>query len=103
MIHDGSRPVSRRTKAIMAAVVVFPWAPPTTIAGRDDTSSARRSPRGVPAIRPACAVETIASHPGGGAGSPPMSTSTPSSVSRKMVSCASQPRTSAPQERAMFA
>ena len=54
MIQAGSRPVSRRTYAIIAAVVVLPWAPPTTIDGCAATSSARNAARGVPSIR--CSV-----------------------------------------------
>jgi len=103
MIQAGSSPASRSPKAIIAAVVVFPWAPVTTIDGRAATSSARKAARDVPSIRSRWAVETIASHPAGGRGSPPRSTSIPSRVSEKIVSCASQPRTSAPHERATFA
>ena len=92
MIQAGSRPVSRSTKAIIAAVVVLPWAPPTTIAGWAATSSARnvgrgRSPRsgaGAPSRR-------RPPSPSGGAGSPPMSTSIPSSEPMKIVSRRSQP------------
>ena len=58
---------------------------------------------GVPAMRSRCAVETTASNPSGGAGSPPRTTSIPSRVSLKIVSCASHPRTSAPSARATFA
>ena len=36
----------------MAAVVVLPWAPPTTIDRRSETSSARNSARGRPSNRP---------------------------------------------------
>ena len=64
MIHAGSPPVSRSTNAIIAAVVVLPCAPPTTIAGCAATSSARNSARGVPSIRCRCAVETTTSQPG---------------------------------------
>ena len=103
MIQAGSLPVSWSTNAIIAAVVVLPWAPVTTIDGCAATSSARKSARGVPAMRPRCAVETTTSKPSGGRGSPPRSTSISSSVSMKIVSCASQPRTSAPSARAMFA
>ena len=103
MIQAGSFPASRRANAIIAAVVVFPWAPVTTIDGCVATSSARKSARGVPATRPRCAVETTTSKPSGGRGSPPRSTSISPSVSMKIVSCASQPRTSAPSARAMFA
>ena len=102
-IHAGSLAVSRRAYAIIAVVVVFPCAPVTTIDGRVATSSARNSARGVPSIRSRWAVETIGSNPTGGRGSPPRSTSMPSSVFVKIVSCMSQPRTSAPQARAMFA
>ncbi len=102
-IQAGSFPVSRSTYAIIAVVVVLPCAPVTTIDGCAATSSARNTARGVPSHRDRWAVETIASKPSGGAGSPPRSTSIPSSVSVKIVSCASQPRTSAPQVRAMFA
>ena len=87
----------------MAAVVVFPCAPPTTIDGCAATSSARKAARGVPSMRCVCAVETTTSHPSGGVGSPPMSTSIPSSDPMKIVSRRSQPRTSAPSARAMFA
>jgi hypothetical protein len=103
MIHDGSSPASRRPKAIIAAVVVFPCAPVTTIEGRVATSSARNEARGVPSTSSRWAVETIASQPAGGRGVPPRSTSIPSRVSEKIVSCASQPRTSAPHARATFA
>ena len=103
-IHAGSWPSSRRTNAIIAAVVVFPCAPPTTIDApeRDELgeelgarAALRRGPRARSRRRPRTRR--------GGAGSPPMSTSTPSSVSRKIVSRTSQPRTSAPQPRATFA
>ena len=103
MIQAGSRPVSRRTNAIIAAVVVLPWAPPTTIDGWAATSSARNAARGVPSLRWACAVETTTSQPSGGDGSPPTSTSIPASELMKIVSPTSQPRTSAPSARAMFA
>ena len=42
---DGSRPRRSRTNAIIAAVVVFPCAPETTIASWSETSSARNSAR----------------------------------------------------------
>ena len=103
MIHAGSRPVSWSTNAIIAAVVVLPCAPPTTIAGWAATSSARKAARGIPSIRCRCAVETTTSHPAGGAGSPPMSTSIPSSEPMKIVSRTSHPRTSAPSACAMLA
>ena len=103
MIHAGSSPVSRSAWAIIAAVVVLPCAPVTTIEGRAATSSARNAARGVPPMRSRWAVETITSNPSGGRGSPPRSTSMPSSVSLKIVSCASHPRTSAPRARATFA
>ena len=51
-IQAGSRPSSRRTYATIAAVVVFPCAPPTTIDGCADTSSARNSARERPSARP---------------------------------------------------
>ena len=46
--HAGSSPSSARTNAIMPVVVVFPWAPATTIERRNETSSARNSARGLP-------------------------------------------------------
>ena len=51
----------------------------------------------------AVAGRTTTSKPSGGRGSPPRSSSTPSSVSVKIVAPTSQPHTSAPQARAMFA
>ena len=64
-----------------------------------EATRARRGtrPAAGPRRAPRCAVETTTSHPYGGAGSPPTSTATPSSVSMKIVSRRSQPRTSAPQ------
>jgi hypothetical protein len=103
MIQAGSWPASFSPNAIIAAVVVLPCAPVTTIEGRAPTSSARNAARGVPSIRSRCAVETIVSQPAGGRGSSPRSTSIPSRVSEKIVSCTSQPRTSAPHARATFA
>ena len=52
MRNAGSRPSSCRQNAIIAAVVVLPCAPATTIDRRDDTSSARSSPRDRPARGP---------------------------------------------------
>ena len=43
--NAGSRPSRSSANAIMAAVVVLPCAPATTIAGRSETSSASSSPR----------------------------------------------------------
>ena len=59
-------------------------------------AASRRTGTGGPSRRPPRS-------PRAAAGSPPRSISTPSSVSVKIVSWASQPRTSAPQARAMFA
>ena len=47
-IQLGSRPVARSAKAIMAAVVVLPCAPATTIALFEATSSASSSALGRP-------------------------------------------------------
>ena len=61
------------------------------------TSSARNSARGVPRCASRAPSRRPPPSPVGGRGSPPRSTSIPSSVSMKIVSRASQPRTSAPQ------
>ena len=102
-IQAGSLPAARSACAIIPVVVVFPCAPVTTIASRAATSSARNAAREVPSIRSRWPVDTTTSYPPGGRGSPPRSSSTPSSVLVKIVSPTSQPRTSAPHARAMFA
>ena len=68
--NDGSRPRRSRTNAIIAVVVVLPWAPATTIESARPTSSARSSARLAPATRPAHADETNASASAGGSGGP---------------------------------
>src|SRR6266566_8673584 len=97
----GLRSSCSRQNAIMALVVVLPWAPATTIESRKDTSSASSSARLFPGTRSANAVDTNASQPSGGCGgSSEISTSIPESWSRYGVCFRSQPRTSAPQARA---
>jgi hypothetical protein len=59
----GSSPVSRSAKAIIAAVVVLPCAPVTTIDGARGDELGEEAARGVPSIRSRWAVETIASKP----------------------------------------
>src|SRR5439155_3859072 len=100
----GLRSSCSRQNAIMALVVVLPWAPATTIESRKDTSSASSSARLFPGTRSANAVDTNASQPSGGCGaSSEISTSIPASWSMYGVRVRSQPRTSAPQARASTA
>ncbi len=83
-----------------AAVVVFPCAPPTTIERRSPTSSARNSARDRPVDSSRVRRRDDDLEPERWPGSPPMSTSMPSSASRKIVSrdvpardlCAPRPR-----------
>src|SRR5581483_5352797 len=100
-IQLGSPPVSRRAKAIIAAVVVFPCAPATTIDSRRETSSASSSARGRPATD-GYALETNTSHPAGTSGSGETRTSSPAArtAARYGVSFRSQPPTSAPHASA---
>src|SRR2546425_425988 len=100
-IQLGSRPVWRSAKAIIAAVVVFPCAPATTIDGRSETSSASNSARGPPGTS-GYALETKISHPSGTWGSGETRTSIPAArtAARYGVSFRSQPPTSAPHARA---
>src|SRR4051794_31676864 len=102
MSHAGSRPVSCRTNAIIAAVVPFPCVPATTIDRRSATSSASRSARARPATA-GYADETTTSHPSDTTGSGAISSVTSRSCSRYGVSTRSQPPTSAPQARASCA
>ena len=84
----------------MAAVVVFPCAPETTIDRRSATSSARKSARRRPATAPAYAVDTTDSAASGGSGgSGETTTGMPAArtCARYGVSLRSQPETSAPQ------
>ena len=83
----GSRPSRARQKAIIAAVVVLPCAPATTIASRSETSSASSSARLFPSTRSANALDTydlpLRRRRGG---SSAISTSMPSRCSRYGVS-----------------
>ena len=69
--NDGSSPSRSRQNAIIAAVVVLPCAPATTIDGRSATSSASSSPRlltsrpAISGLSGAIALETITSPPSG--------------------------------------
>ena len=100
--HAGSRPVSRRTNAIIAAVVPLPCVPATTIERRRPTSSARNSRRARPGTS-GYADETTTSQPSGTTGSGPISSRASRSGSRYGVSTRSQPPTSAPHARASCA
>src|SRR3954452_22410902 len=102
MSQAGLRPVSRRTNAIIAAVVPFPCVPATTIERRSATSSASSAARGRPATA-GYAEETTTSHPSGTTGSGAISSGTSRSCSRYGVSTRSHPPTSAPQARASCA
>ena len=100
MSHAGSSPRRSRQKAIIAAVVVFPCTPATTIARCSDTSSARKSARERPDTRSAYAVETTTSQPSGGSGGwGETATGMPAARTgvRYGVSTRSQPDTSARQ------
>src|SRR5262249_4135385 len=79
--HAGSRPDSRSTNAIIAAVVPLPCEPATTIDRRGPTSSARNSARDRPATA-GYAAETTTSQPSGQTGSGASSTGTSASASR---------------------
>ena len=104
-IQLGSRPVSREANAIIAAVVVFPCAPATTIDRRSETSSASSSARGRPGDTPGYALETNTSQPSGRLGLGRDAHLDPASRTgaRYGVSFRSQPPTSAPQARASSA
>ena len=88
----------------MAAVVVFPCAPATTIDGAAATSSASSSARGRPATS-WYALETTISHPSRSSGAGETRTSIPAARTERRygVSFRSQPPTSAPQARASSA